>query len=134
MIAGTLYIFDAGLEDGVSSSRDTTMTFTTFVCFDMWNALSCRSETKLLSELGFWTNRPFLYAVGASLFGQLLVIYVPLLQRIFQTESLGFWDMVKIIFLSSTVWLVDEGRKWLASRNRNKTWSKNASAQYSAII
>jgi Ca2+-transporting ATPase len=30
------------MEDGVVSSRDRTMTFTTFVMFDMFNALACR--------------------------------------------------------------------------------------------
>jgi hypothetical protein len=32
------------MEDGVITPRDTTMTFTCFVLFDMFNALSCRSQ------------------------------------------------------------------------------------------
>ena len=31
------------MQDGTVTPRDTTMTFTCFVLFDMFNALSCRS-------------------------------------------------------------------------------------------
>ena len=39
-------------------------------------------------EIGFFANRVFLMAVGGSLLGQLLVIYFPPLQAVFQTEAL----------------------------------------------
>jgi len=32
------------MRDGKVTPRDTTMTFTCFVFFDMFNALSCRSQ------------------------------------------------------------------------------------------
>lgn len=74
-------------EDGITP-RDTTMTFTCFVFFDMWNALSCRSQTKSVFSIGLFTNRMFLIAVSLSVLGQLLVVYAPPLQRVFQTEAL----------------------------------------------
>lgn len=43
----------------------------------------------MIIELGFLQNRMFLYSVLASVLGQLAVIYVPPLQRVFQTENLG---------------------------------------------
>ena len=42
IVAGTLYVFHEMMEDGKMTARDTTMTFTCFVFFDMFNALSCR--------------------------------------------------------------------------------------------
>ena len=36
------------MEDGVVTHRDTTMTFTCFVFFDMFNALACRSQVRSL--------------------------------------------------------------------------------------
>lgn len=38
--------------DNKITPRDTTMTFTCFVLFDMWNALACRSSRKLIWEIG----------------------------------------------------------------------------------
>ena len=57
----------------------------------------------------------FLYAIGGSLFGQLLVIYFPPLQAVFQTEALGAWDLLFLVAISSTVLVMDEGRKWWRS-------------------
>ncbi|XP_010331962.1 calcium-transporting ATPase type 2C member 2 isoform X2 [Saimiri boliviensis] len=90
IIGGTLFIFWKEMpEDRASTPRTTTMTFTCFVFFDLFNALTCRSQTKLIFEIGFLRNRMFLYSVLGSILGQLVVIYIPLLQRVFQTENLG---------------------------------------------
>lgn len=102
----------------VVTRRDTTMTFTCFVLFDMFNALTCRSESKsvLRGQIQLFGNRMFNYAVAASLAGQACVIYLPWFQRIFQTEALGVWDFVLLIGIASSVFWVDEGRKYLQSR------------------
>jgi len=55
-------------------------------------------------------------AVAACLSGQLLVIYAPPLQSIFQTEALSLGDIIRLIILASTVLWVDEARKWYRQR------------------
>ncbi|KAK8021563.1 calcium-transporting P-type ATPase [Apiospora arundinis] len=104
---------DAGGHHHVTR-RDTTMTFTCFVLFDMFNALSCRSESKSLlrGEVGLFSNTLFNWAVALSIAGQLLVIYFPWLQEVFQTEALGFWDLMRLLVLCSAVFWADEARKW----------------------
>lgn len=116
MTVGTMFIYIGELRDGVVTKRDTTMTFTCFVFFDLFDALACRSATKSAVQIGFFTNKMFNFAVGASIIGQLLVIYTPFLQAVFQTEALGFWDLVKLIFICSTCWIVDEVRKFYKRR------------------
>lgn len=100
--------------DGIVTERDTTMTFTCFVLFDMFNALTCRSESKsvLAGEIGLFSNKMFNYAVSGSLIGQLAVIYFPPLQHIFQTEALGLMDLVHLLAVASCVFWADEARKW----------------------
>ncbi len=114
--AGTMLIYTHEMLDGVVTRRDTTMTFTTFVFFDMFNALACRSDTKsiLRGEIGLFSNTLFNWSVAGSLFGQLLVIYLPWLQEVFQTEALGLYDLVALSGVASTVFWVDEARKWWA--------------------
>ncbi|PVI00506.1 calcium-transporting P [Periconia macrospinosa] len=104
--------------DGEITARDTTMTFTCFVLFDMFNALSCRSESKsvLAGEIQLFGNKMFNYAVAGSLMGQLMVIYFPPLQGVFQTEALSFADLVHLVAVASCVFWADEGRKWLKKR------------------
>lgn len=115
------------------TKRDTTMTFTTFVLFDMFNALTCRSETKsvLFGEIKLLGNKMFNYAVAGSLAGQLCVIYLPFLQRVFQTESLGLWDLFSLVCITSTVFWVDELRKWVEKR---RTSGRLPSVGYSAHV
>ncbi|KAF2477801.1 calcium-transporting P [Lindgomyces ingoldianus] len=100
--------------DGEVTARDTTMTFTCFVFFDMFNALTCRSESKsvLAGEIGLFSNKMFNYAVAGSLIGQLVVIYLPPLQHIFQTEALSLLDLVHLLAVASCVFWADEARKF----------------------
>ena len=119
---GTIVIYAREMSlDNTVNARDTTMTFTCFVFFDMFNALTCRSEGKsvLKGELNVVGNRMFNFAVGGSLLGQMAVIYLPFLQRIFQTEGLGIWDLVLLAGIASSVFWIDEARKfWRAHKRR----------------
>lgn len=119
IIIGTVYVFMKELaEDGQVTARDTTMTFTCFVFFDMFNALACRHTTKSIFEIGFFTNKMFNYAVGLSLLGQMCAIYVPFFQSIFKTESLSLGDLVFLLFVSSSVFFADEIRKYLTKKKQ----------------
>ena len=121
IMLGTLIIYVREMStDRSINARDTTMTFTCFVFFDMFNALTCRSEGKsvLRGDLKFASNRMFNFAVGGSLLGQMAVIYLPFLQRIFQTENLTWQDLLLLAAIASTVFWVDEGRKFLQTRRR----------------
>ncbi|XP_075017602.1 calcium-transporting ATPase type 2C member 2 [Calonectris borealis] len=108
IISGTLFVFWKENPKSGITPRTTTMTFTCFVLFDLFNALTCRSQTKLIFEIGFFRNRMFLYSVLGSFLGQLAVIYVPPLQKIFQTENLGVLDLLFLTGLASSVFIVSE--------------------------
>ncbi|KAK9325341.1 hypothetical protein V1517DRAFT_254260 [Lipomyces orientalis] len=116
IFVGTMFIYVIEMKDGVVTARDTTMTFTCFVFFDMFNALGCRSESKSIFELGLLSNKIFNAAVGGSILGQMAVIYTPFLQRVFQTEALGIRDLLLIVMISSTVLIADELRKFISKR------------------
>ena len=119
IMVGTLGIYYQEMGSTGVNARDTTMTFTCFVFFDMFNALTCRSESKsiLRGELALTGNRMFNLAVGGSILGQLAVIYVPFLQNVFQTEGLGLRDLGILATLASTVFWADEIRKYVRARN-----------------
>lgn len=122
-MAGTLSVYFHEMSDNQAiTARDTTMTFTCFVFFDMFNALTCRSESKsiLRRELALTGNRMFNLAVGGSLLGQFAVIYVPFLQRIFQTEGLRLRDLGILVAIASAVFWADEVRKYLKARKRGR--------------
>ena len=80
--------------------------------------------------MGFFTNRMSLYAVGGSLMGQMLVIYFPPLQAVFQTEALYCTDILLLISVASSVFIVDEIRKF-AVRTRLKRKERSKEFQFS---
>lgn len=84
-------------------------------------------QEKSIFQVGFLKNRFFLIAVGGSLIGQMLVIYFPPLQSVFLTEALSIMDLLLLILVSSSVFWVDELRKFvskLLSRKRADKYQK----------
>ncbi|ELW48275.1 Calcium-transporting ATPase type 2C member 1 [Tupaia chinensis] len=77
-------------------------------------------ETKSVFEIGLCSNKTFCYAVLGSVMGQLLVIYFPPLQKVFQTESLSVLDLLFLLGLTSSVCIVAEIIKKV-ERSREKT-------------
>lgn len=113
ILLGTMLVFVTELEEGEVTSRDLTMTFTTFVMFDMFNAYSCRhnSTPPIDLDMPWSSNRAFLLALSFSLGGQLMVIYFPPLQKVFRTEALSLTDLLLVILLGSTMIVLDTVRK-----------------------
>ncbi|KAL6941941.1 High affinity Ca2+/Mn2+ P-type ATPase-like protein [Hanseniaspora vineae] len=134
IIIGTIYVFIKEMtQDGVVTKRDTTMTFTCFVFFDMFNAIACRHTTKSIFEIGLFNNKMFNYAVGLSLLGQMCAIYLPFVQSIFDTEALSLGDLIFLLCLSSTVLISDEIRKFLLKRKRTGRSESSLPYAYSQV-
>ncbi|KAL1672116.1 hypothetical protein EV122DRAFT_271914 [Schizophyllum commune] len=106
IVAGVLVVYLWALEDNGLSKREQTLTFTAFVVLDLVSAIQNRS---LVSGLG--ANRMLALSVSISLTTQLSFIYVPFLQRIFQTEALGLGDISLILILAGASFAAHEARR-----------------------
>jgi Ca2+-transporting ATPase len=93
-----------------------TMVFTLIVISMMFNAFNWRSERLSLLEIGIFSNRTLLYAVGSTILLQLLVIYAPMLNGPFNTVPLGLVDWTIIMLLASTTLIFVEVAKFVESR------------------
>ena len=126
----TLRIFAMEMgDDGIVTRRDTTMTFMTFVNCDLFNAYVCRSADRCFYEMDPFGNSTFLWAIGGSVIGQLAVIYFKPLQEVFKTEALSVSDIVFILFVSSSVLILDTLRKkffykWFTDNNSHPIFSQ----------
>jgi len=85
-----------------------TMVFTTLTMAQMGQALAVRSEHDLLFEIGLFTNKQLLGAVLLTILLQLGVIYLPFMQKIFETTALSFGNLVLSIALGGVVFVVAE--------------------------
>jgi Ca2+-transporting ATPase len=88
-----------------------TMTFTTFVLFQMVNVFNARTERESAFSRQFLANRKLLAAVATVVVLQLLtVIWVPL-QRLFGTVDLTAGQILLCLAVASTVLWLEELRK-----------------------
>jgi Ca2+-transporting ATPase len=95
-----------------------TMLFTSLAFLQLGAAFAVRSETASSFSLGLTSNRFLLSAVLAMVAAQLCAIYVPVLQRLLDTEGLGLVDLVTVGVASSITFLGIEAEK-LARRRRS---------------
>jgi Ca2+-transporting ATPase len=115
MAAGTLFVLDASLPGGlVQGSGDLrygqTMAFTTLMLFQVFNVVNARSDEES-AFVGLFANRWLWAAIAGSIGLQLLVVYVPFLQRAFGTVGLDALDWVVCTAVASSVlWLREIGK------------------------
>ena len=104
-----------------------TVVFSTLGLSQMGNALAVRSERESLFKMGLLSNKPLLGAVLLTVALQMIVIYVPFMQRVFGTAALSAGQLLLTLGLSAVVFLAVEFSKWL--RRRSPRSSAGAAAQ-----
>ena len=119
MATGTLFIYSRVSESGVVSYHQTNV-FTTLAMFQVFNALNCRSRTRSFFKMGFFKNPYLLAAIVTSILLQISAVYVPFLQTALGTSPLDAGDWGLIILVSSSVFFVDEIRKFVQRRLEDK--------------
>jgi Ca2+-transporting ATPase len=96
-----------------------TMVFTTLTLAQMGNALAIRSSHDSFFRIGLVSNPSMLGAVLLTFLLQLAVIYLPFLQRTFDTKGLTAGELAISMVMSTVVfWAVEIG-KWFNRRRKN---------------
>jgi Ca2+-transporting ATPase len=113
MCIGTLLLFDLSLPYGKEKAM--TVAFTAIVMFEMVRVESVRSKHKL----GILSNKKLLIAVASSILLQLVIIYVPFFNPVFETLPLALsewaWIVAASAMLFVIMWIkgrVVKGRPW----------------------
>lgn len=119
MAAGTLYMFNRSRNGSVAYSQ--TIVFTTLAIFQVFNALNCRSRTRSFFKMGLFANPYLLGAIVASILLQIGAIYLPFMQNALGTAPLKLQDWGLIFLVSSTIFVVDEIRKFIQRRLEKKS-------------
>lgn len=106
IVCGTAFIYTTALGDDVVSRREQTMTFTCFVFLDLVSAVQNRGL-----GCGLIQNKMLVTTVSVSFLVQLALVYVPFMQAIFQTDALGWKDILTILLIAATSFMLHEGRR-----------------------
>ena len=114
--AGVIYEFIHTLNQGLSLEKARTIAVTTMVFFQFFQAWNSRSEFQSIFKISPLSNPLLFYCMIAAFLAQIAVIYVPSLQWIFRTESIGAMEWVNIGGIALTVIFVVEIDKWIRRR------------------
>jgi Ca2+-transporting ATPase len=96
MAIGTIAVFLYQLNISHSEQKAMTVAFTLFVMYQLFNAYNRKANSEQSSK--------FLYiAILISFALQLLIIYIPQLQVIFRTTSIGLIDWAVIVVVAFTI-------------------------------
>jgi Ca2+-transporting ATPase len=95
-----------------------TMVFTVLCLAQLGHALAVRSERLSIFRLGFWSNSPLMWTLLGSVGLQLLTIYLPPLNALFQTEPLSLIELLICLGASSLIFFAVEIEKALIRRGR----------------
>jgi Ca2+-transporting ATPase len=116
MAAGTLGVLAWGKESG-TEHHAMTLAFTTFVLFQVFNALSVRSEAGSVFSTETLRNSRLWAALAVVVALQATAVHVDVVQDLFGTTDVTAWDWLLAIGVASTVVWFDEARKVLRRRS-----------------
>lgn len=103
MCVGTLGIFSYLLSTNAEKAQ--TLAFTTFVLFQLFNVLNCRSSTQSVFKLGFFSNKTALLAIGGAVLTQAAIVYFSPLQNVFGTVPLLAQDWLLSAAIASSIFV-----------------------------
>ncbi|TFG55381.1 MAG: hypothetical protein E4H30_07390, partial [Methanomassiliicoccus sp.] len=108
-----------GRESAVVHAR--TVAFCTMVFSQLFYALSARSETQTIRQIGVFTNMKLILAVSVSALLQLSVVYVPGLSDAFRTVALGWEEWLILLPMSLCAMAFNELWKVVVARKLRST-------------
>lgn len=103
--------------------KASTLSLTVLVIIEMLNAFNALSEDGSLLQMPPWTNPWLILACMGSVLTHFVILYVPVLAKIFHVCPLDAHDWMLVMAFSCPVLLLDEvlkffGRQHLASQRR----------------
>lgn len=98
-----------------------TIVFNVICLTQMAHVMAIRSETQSLFTIGLFSNKPLLASVALSFILQFVVTYTPVLQPIFSTQSLTFYEFLAVGGLSSLLFFAVEIEKAFARKKAKNT-------------
>lgn len=104
--------------EGEALTYARTITFATLITAELLRAYSSRSLTHSIFEIGVFSNKTMTYSTLFAFALLLVVVYIPFLQPIFDTYSIGFRDWGMIILFAIIPLIVGELYKVIVHRDK----------------
>ena len=87
-----------------------------FVVVEAFYMFSCRSLTRSVWRIGFFSNRWLIVVVVVQALAQILITYLPAMNTVFQTAPIGLEVWMRIVAIAAGISAVVGLEKWVRSR------------------
>jgi Ca2+-transporting ATPase len=109
-------LFELSMRDGSTVEEARTIAVNTIVMIEIFYLFNCRSLTKSILKIGFFSNKFIFLGVGIMILLQIGFTYIPVMNEIFQSKPIGIESWLKIIGVSVTTFLIIEITKFVSNR------------------
>jgi magnesium-transporting ATPase (P-type) len=97
--------------------KATSMVFAGIVLAQMGNLLGCQTNRTSVLEVGIFKNRWIIMGIIFSVAVLLAIIYIPPLQGIFGTTTLGLYEWLYLLTFVPIMFMADELRKYIVRKS-----------------
>ena len=110
-------LFEWSIEDGRTVDQARTIAVNTIVMIEIFYLFNCRSLTKSVLKMGFFSNKLIFLGVTVMILLQISFTYIPVMNEIFQSKPIGIDSWLKIIGVSLITFLIIEIKKFVTRLN-----------------
>ncbi len=113
LLIGAFGLFQWELAQGASLDEARTVAVNVFIVMELFYLFNCRSLTKTIFQLGFFTNIWVFVGVAAMLLIQMVYTYVPVMNQLFHSTAIGLGSWMRIMLAGAIGFLIVEAEKKL---------------------
>jgi Ca2+-transporting ATPase len=113
LLVASFALFQWELHRGATVAQARTVAVNVFVVMELFFLFNCRSLTKSVFQLGFFTNKWVFSGVAVMLLVQMAYTYLPLMNRLFQSAAIDVTAWGRIVLAGIIAFIVVEGEKKL---------------------
>ena len=100
-----LYFYEVNVL-GATPSEGQTVTTTTFVILESFYLLNCRSLIRPLAQVSLWSNRLIYIGIGSMLAVQLLFVYAPFMNVLFNSSPIGLGSWLRMLAAGAVLFII----------------------------
>ncbi|NWK57295.1 cation-transporting P-type ATPase [Verrucomicrobiaceae bacterium N1E253] len=116
MLAGCFSLFTWELDRGASVAEARTAAVNVFVMVEMFYLYNCRSFSRSIFAIGFFSNKWIIIGSLIMIVLQLLITYSPAMNTLFHTAPIGLDVWWRILAIATIAYLAVGIEKWITDR------------------
>jgi cation-transporting P-type ATPase F len=113
LLVAVFALFQWEMVRGADIDQARTVAVNVFVVMELFYLFNCRSLTKSVFQLGFFSNMWVFVGTAVMLLVQIAYTYLPVMNRLFQSAPLDLGAWLRITGAGIIVFAIVEFEKWL---------------------